>query len=127
MTDKQTTDRKSIEEKRREFAQANARVRGDDLARAFEAKHGVPMEQWKRTKIAFGMPEQSANNTATAMAEEALNRKNEEDRQPAEDFAAGIEKSQSVQRTLGESRARLSGETATERGEANDLQENDHQ
>lgn len=127
MSDNQAGDGKSIEEKKREVGQALARQHSDNAAKAFEAEHGVSMEQWKRTKKGQGMPEQSANDTATALAEDALKRKNEEDRQPTEELAAKIEESQSVTRATREERARLSGKTATERGEASDAQPTDRE
>lgn len=127
MSDNQAGDGKSIKEKRRTVAQALARQHSDNAAKAFEAEHGVSMEQWKRTKKGQGMPEQSANDTATALAEDALKRKNEEDRQPTEDFAAKIEETQSTTRAVTEERARLSGKTATERGEASDAQPTDRE
>lgn len=120
MSGNQAGDEKSIEEKRRKVARASAQARSDNLAKAFEEDQGMTMEQWKRAKIGMGMSEQSANNIATSMAEDALKKKNEEDRQPAEDFAARIEKSQAAIRAVNEERARLSGKTATERGEGND-------
>lgn len=127
MSDNQAGYGKSIEEKRRTVAQAFARVRSDNADEAFEAEHGMSMEQWKRTKIGQGMPEQSAYDTATSLAEDALKRKNEEDRQPAEEYAAKIEENRSVTRAIREERARLSGKTATERGEASDAQPTDRE
>lgn len=127
MSDNQAGDGKSIKEKRRKVAQAIARTRSDNLAKAFEAEHGVSMEQWKRTKKGQGMPEQSANDTATSLAEDALKRKNEEDRQPAEDYTAKSEKTRATIRDVKEERARLSGKTVTERGEASDAQPTDRE